>query len=89
MTLIHPARLKRHDLSAYLKDMLTRLPTQKASTTGRGAAAKLGTCQQGVKPIRLQYIDEKSHVDETLPCAEVSEVRNLKRVWRLRRGTDG
>ena len=31
MTLIQTARLNGHDPYAYLKDMLTRLPTQKAS----------------------------------------------------------
>lgn len=31
MTLIQSARLNGHDPYAYLKDVLTRLPTQKAS----------------------------------------------------------
>lgn len=31
MTLIQPTKLKGHDPYAYLKDILTRLPTQPAS----------------------------------------------------------
>ncbi|AFP30688.1 hypothetical protein MRBBS_1751 [Marinobacter sp. BSs20148] len=31
MTLIQSAKLNRHDSYAYLKDLLTRLPTQKNS----------------------------------------------------------
>jgi hypothetical protein len=31
MNLIQPARLDSHDPYAYLKDVLTRLPTQRAS----------------------------------------------------------
>ena len=34
MTLIHSARLNGHDPYAYLKDVMTRLPTQPASRIG-------------------------------------------------------
>ena len=35
MSLIHSARFKGHDPYAYLKDVLTRLPTQRASEIER------------------------------------------------------
>jgi hypothetical protein len=34
MSLIHSARLNGHDVYAYLKDVLARLPTQPASRVG-------------------------------------------------------
>ena len=34
MSLIQSARMNRHDPYAYLKDVLTRLPTQRASQVG-------------------------------------------------------
>jgi transposase len=34
MSLIQSARINGHDLNAYLQDVLTRLPTQRASEVG-------------------------------------------------------
>ncbi|MNP59093.1 hypothetical protein D3C76_1540650 [compost metagenome] len=51
MSLIQSARLNGHNPYAYLKDVLTLLPTQRASERNRSvAAAKMATClvEQGV-----------------------------------------
>lgn len=47
MSLIQSAKLNSHDPYAYLKDVLTRLLTQKERHR-RATAAKLETCHQGV-----------------------------------------
>lgn len=54
MTLIQSARLNGHDPYAYLKGVLTRLPTQPASQRTGGTAAALLEPRRGVMPRRLR-----------------------------------
>lgn len=56
MSLIQSARMAGHDPYAYLKDILTQLPTQKASEIEQllPHQGMLGCPAQGVFPVRLQ-----------------------------------
>lgn len=53
MTLIQSTRLNGQDLYAYLKGVLTRLPTQKASALN-GLLPQMVAYRQGVMPARLR-----------------------------------
>ena len=44
MSLIQSAKLNEHDPYVYLKDVLQRLPTQRASCDQRAVTAQVGGC---------------------------------------------